>query len=293
MGTNDVSVARAPKKVTIAKQVSEQLNRMLVARSGQAKLLNHNLEKGLGNEQVLRDLLTDFLPRRYGVAKGKIVNSDGEMSKQLDVIIYDAINCPILFIDENRNQILPIEGVFTVVEVKTTLTSKTLGESFENLASVYPLAPRTNLSRNELVTGCPPYLQVFAFNDDRTLHTISAQFAQLSKTHAVDKSCSSYSEKSPAYRELTGLYHLVSSVDILNKGSVHHMLDGSIDSKDYEKYSLGMFLMGLLDDYENLEMPPIDMRQYLNWIMVASWRGPASVLGQRLISAVRKQPRKE
>src|SRR5262245_11975403 len=113
----------ALSKVTIAKHVSEQLNRMLLAKTGQAELIGHNLEKGLGNEQTLRDLLIAFLPRRFGVAKGKVVNSNGDMSQQLDVIIYDAHNCPSLFVDENKNQIIPIEGVYQVIEVKTTLTA--------------------------------------------------------------------------------------------------------------------------------------------------------------------------
>jgi hypothetical protein len=262
-----------PVRSSVAKEISEQLNRMLLAKIGQGELLKHNLEKGLGNEQALRDLLINFLPRRYGVAKGKIANSDGEMSRQLDVIIYDALNCPSLFVDENRNQILPIEGVFGVIEVKTTLTNDALSDSFLNLASVSALRPRRDASRNNFVTSCPPYLDVFAFRTSQPLQTIANQYSRLSKRYPVEKSCYAYSQKSPGYSENTGNTFLVCSVNILNKGSIFHMLDGTISTMDFGEYTLGMFVTGLLEEFDNIITSSISMTDYLNWIMVTRWRG--------------------
>jgi hypothetical protein len=259
-------------ETVIIRQISEQLNRMLLAKSQQADLMAHNLEKGLGNEQSLRDILTDILPRRYGVAKGKVINSSGEMSKQLDIIIYDSLNCPVLFIDENKNQIIPVEGVYGVVEVKTSLTSSILTEAFENLFSVYSLHQRRNLSKNSKVTGCPPFLHIFAFNDKRKLGSIASQYTSLNKNYDVTQSCYSYSQESPAFKELTGDTYLVCSVCVLNKGEVFHMLDGSISVGDYGEFTLGMFLTGLIQDFDNLTLPEINLLSYLNWLMVSDWR---------------------
>ena len=269
------------ENVTVVKQISEQLNAMLTAKMGQAEMLQHNLEKGLGNEQCLRDLLLDFLPRRYGVAKGKIANSGGIMSRHLDVIIYDAINCPTLFIDEHENQILPIEGVFGVIEVKTTLSTKTLADAYQNLGSVFDLGPRIDRPLNNYVTACPPFLHVFAFQDARPIAKVAKQFAELSRTHPVSENCFSYSKKSPGFKECTADHYLVCSVDILGKGCVHHMLNGTIRVDDYGDYTLGMFLFNLLANFTNIEMPVIDVHSYLNWIQVASWRGPDSSLMRR------------
>ena len=69
------------------KLIFQQLNRMLLQKSEEAGVLRHNLERGLSNEQALRNLLREFLPARYGVAKGKVVNSDGDMSDQCDIMV--------------------------------------------------------------------------------------------------------------------------------------------------------------------------------------------------------------
>src|SRR2546423_15407645 len=277
-------------KVTVAKHISEQFNRMLLAKTGQAELLGHNLEKGLGNEQALRDLLVSFLPRRFGVAKGKVANAAGDMSKQLDIIIYDAINCPTLFVDENSNQILPIEGVFCIIEVKTSLTSKSLAEAFSNLASVYALEPRTNGSTNDYVTCCPPYLEVFAFRDSRPLERIAKQFVKLSKEYPVERSCYSYTEKSPGFADHTGENHLICGVNILNRGRIHHMLNGTIRVRDFGEYTLGMFMTGLIAHFDELVMPPLNITDYLNWIMVDMWRDPMNWL-KRILPSLKEEPK--
>jgi hypothetical protein len=206
------------------------------------------------------------------------------MSRHLDVIIYDAISCPSLFMDEHRNQILPIEGVFAVIEVKTTLSSNALRDSFENLRSVFVLGPRADRSTNDFVTSCPPYLHVFAFQAARPLSTIAEQYIRLNKKASVGASCFSFSSKSPGFPRFTGDHYLVCSVDVLNKGSVHHLLDGKIRIDDYGEYTLGMFLFELLARFDDIRMPEINPRQYLNWINVASWRGPGSLLAQRRLA---------
>ena len=103
---------------------------MAIATSKSSDFTGHSLEKGLSNEEIIRSLLREFLPKTYGVAKGKVANSLGKSSRQSDIIVYDALRCPNLFIDRNRNQVLPVEGVYAVIEVKTELNhSKLKGAS--------------------------------------------------------------------------------------------------------------------------------------------------------------------
>lgn len=67
---------------------------------------------------------------------------------------------------------------------------------------------------------------------------------------------------------------MVASVDILNKGSIYHMLDGTVEVGDYREYTLGMFLTGLVNQHFNdMALPQRPMTPYLNWMMVEKWVG--------------------
>ena len=117
-------------------KISQRLNDKLLEGLKRGQVIEHSLEYGLGTEAVFRDLLRLVLPLRFGIAKGKLVNSRGMTSRHLDTIVYDNLNCPNLYSDENDNLILPIEGVYAVIEIKSRTTSSVLREAFESLSSV-------------------------------------------------------------------------------------------------------------------------------------------------------------
>lgn len=260
------------------RMIFEQLNRMLLQKSEEAGVLRHNLERGLSNEQALRSLLREFLPAKYGVAKGKVINSDGEMSDQCDIIVYDGLHCPKLFIDENQNQLLPIEGVYAVVEVKTTLNKSQLEEAFENLHSVYRVAGgRYCFTNNEKVDYYPPSLDVLAFTGTK-LTTLKRHFDMLSHQFPVANSFSSYSIRSPGYKDHNGRRYLVHRLWMIGNGAVFHMLNGSIRVNNYDEYTLGMFLTGLVNDFEQVPLPPVPLIRYLNYLMLMPGYGPRMTL---------------
>src|SRR2546421_11142416 len=59
-------------------------------------LFKHQGIKGEGNETILRDLLRQFIPQKYGVGTGVIIDHNGNSSNQIDIIIYDAFLYPSL-----------------------------------------------------------------------------------------------------------------------------------------------------------------------------------------------------
>jgi hypothetical protein len=62
----------------------------LAATLGMGKALtDHGTLVGTGTEHGWFGLLRGFLPGRYGVATGKVVDSMGRQSEQVDLIIYD------------------------------------------------------------------------------------------------------------------------------------------------------------------------------------------------------------
>lgn len=246
------------------KRIFEQLNRLLIAKSEQGGLIHHNLEKGLGNEQIFRDLLKEFLPNKYGIAKGKIINYFGDASKQCDLIIYDQNNCPRLFIDENENQIIPIEGVYCVIQIKTTLNRSTMKQSFENLMSVYEIGGRQNLSKNIKLTICPPDLRILAYQDGRSLEKIARDYRDLNSDYEVNSSFVSYSKKSPGYQDYNGKKYLVSTVDVLNKGSIFQNYDGSVSYGDWGEFTLGLSLINLVECLNEIKLKSVNLTNYLN-----------------------------
>ena len=86
-------------------------------------------------ESGWKDMLCDFLPRRYGVDTGKVVDSQGHQSEQIDLFIYDTYYSPLLFsIGDDR--FVPVESVYAVLEVKQTLNKDHLEASAKKAESV-------------------------------------------------------------------------------------------------------------------------------------------------------------
>ena len=108
-----------PSIVDTMAAVSRQLTASIEASR---ENFSHNLTKGEAVEASVRKFLRDHLPDSIGVAHGQVVDRHGDISKQLDVILYDARRTPILYSDEaNENRIVPVEGVIAAVEAKTNL----------------------------------------------------------------------------------------------------------------------------------------------------------------------------
>lgn len=251
-------------------RIFEQLNYTLLDKGKRGEIISHNLEKGLNNEAALRNVMRTFFPLRFGIGKGKVINQDGNLSGQCDIIIYDAIHCPKLFVDENDNQIIPIEGVYAVIQVKTTLDSEKLKIAFENLQSVYSLYPRCdNRSINPCIVYRPPDLSVIAFHDDRKLSTICHNYVKLSKQFKVDHNFQLYSKRSAGHFRVSKDRHLVSEVVILGKGSVHAMLDGTVKIDNFGDFTLGIFLTSMFKDFSQINSQAFEnILSYFNHIMV-------------------------
>ena len=102
------------------------------------QLFNHNGLKGEGNEHVIRDLIRDFLPKKYGIGSGIIIDKNGNQSRQCDIIIYDNHNYPEL-LSMSSSKFYPIDIVYLFIEVKTTLNKNQSKISIQNIDSVLKL----------------------------------------------------------------------------------------------------------------------------------------------------------
>jgi hypothetical protein len=80
-------------------------------------------------------MLAKYLPKRYRVCKGHVVDSRGGISDQIDLIIHDAHYCP-LFLDEEGTCYVPAESVYAVFEAKQELTAAYVKAAGAKAASV-------------------------------------------------------------------------------------------------------------------------------------------------------------
>ena len=88
-------------------------------------------------------MLDTYLPKRYQAAKAHVVDSLGNFSQQIDVVIFDRQYSPFIFTYENET-IIPAESVYAVFEAKQTADATLVAYAQQKVASVRSLH-RTSL----------------------------------------------------------------------------------------------------------------------------------------------------
>ena len=94
--------------------------------------------KGDARERAVRTKLEAILPGGVGVGTGCVIDSEGNASKQIDVILYEQQFCPIFKVADDIGY-YPCESVIAVGEIKSTIGKKELGDIYEKVASVRKL----------------------------------------------------------------------------------------------------------------------------------------------------------
>jgi hypothetical protein len=103
-----------------------------------SKSITHSGVMGAVNERHFIDVLRSYLPNRYAVSEGIVVDSNGATSDQIDVVIFDRQYTPTL-LDQQSHLFIPAEAVYCVLEVKPTLNKEYLVYAGEKAASVRKL----------------------------------------------------------------------------------------------------------------------------------------------------------
>ncbi|SOD17256.1 DUF6602 domain-containing protein [Nitrosomonas ureae] len=88
----------------------------------------HRLSGGENREHLVTDFLSSHLPGRFGVSSGLIVSPIGQFSNQADVVVVDGQNNSPLY-GASRVRLWPVESVYALIEVKTTLSPAELTDS--------------------------------------------------------------------------------------------------------------------------------------------------------------------
>ena len=132
---------------------------MIVQLSANRENIVHPGTKGDASELSWIEMLQNYLPQRYQVRKAFVLDSTGELSEQIDIVIFDRHYSPFLF-NQDGALYVPAESVYAVIEVKQDLNkeqieyagSKQIGdESFNEI--FHPIARR-------LVAKCDACLRI-------------------------------------------------------------------------------------------------------------------------------------
>ena len=131
-----------------AKSASEQNGRLFLQQSFalQQQILQKKLEfssetithdgvMGDVNEQHFLELFRQYLPNRYEVDTGIIIDSRGQTSDQIDIVIFDQHYTPTL-LDQKDHRFIPAEAVYAVLEVKPTVNKRYIEYAAGKAASV-------------------------------------------------------------------------------------------------------------------------------------------------------------
>jgi hypothetical protein len=105
--------------------------------------LAHPTDKGDASEAAWLNMLSDYLPKRYQAARAHVVDSEGNSSRQIDILIFDRQYSPFIFKIEGSTYV-PAESVYAVFEVKQTINSSHISYAQDIVASVRELH-RTSL----------------------------------------------------------------------------------------------------------------------------------------------------
>lgn len=172
--------------------------------------VEHRISKGHIREiELVEQFLIPYLPYGIGIGHGEIVSTDGQVSSESDIVLYDKRSCPVL-IQKTGYQVFPIELVYAVIEVKSNLDSGELSDALRKVRKIKNMPKIAyRLTKSVIITTFNIYGEelkhfptlgfVFAY-DSINLITLRQQL-------------------SDAYRQLN-LKERIDSVWVLAKGAV-------------------------------------------------------------------------
>lgn len=99
----------------------------------------HAGTKGAVNEDHWVDIFRAYLPKRYEVATGFVIDSKGRRSDQIDIVIFDKHFTPTL-LDQQNHRYIPVEAVYAVLEAKPHIDKAYLDYAADKAASVRRLS---------------------------------------------------------------------------------------------------------------------------------------------------------
>lgn len=188
--------------------------------------------KGGANEKLIGEFLSDHLNNRKICYNNQIVDSKGNMSDELDIIVYNSYQ-PF---NVKSNQILIAEGVDSIIQVKVILSTKEINRIIKSVqrakkiireASDRDEVSNTMIGDVENFVNRIPYICI-AFESELTLETtirtLGEKYKDIPQTEQVD------------------------AIFVLNKFSIYNFRDGEGKAFLLNGKQLKGFVGGITDE---------------------------------------------
>lgn len=116
----------------------------------ESKTIGHPVGNGDNSEGAWKQFFQKILPKKYGVDNGFVIDCEGNVSEQIDLIIYDDLYSPYIMSSGSELKYIPAEAVYAIIEVKPHVNKAYLSYANQKIESVKKLK-RT--SRGVIVAG--------------------------------------------------------------------------------------------------------------------------------------------
>lgn len=230
----------------------------------------HQGSKGDATEDKWIEFLRTYLPKRYDVDKAMVIDHEGNVSQQIDIVLYDVFYTPFIF-NHDGFKYIPAEGVYAVFEVKQDIKNN-IEYAGKKIESVRKLK-RTSIPM--VCTGCihpaRPLSPIFGgilsstSNYEQT-NTIEENLKKLTGMQSLDLCCcadkySFYIEYDKSFAEFKGtkikeIYELYDSRKVKNVIFNHH-----------SENSIFTFFLQLVQYLKLIgTVPAIDINAYLDTV---------------------------
>ena len=131
-----IAITAAPGDTTWMKEAFSNVRVALRAKMAlAAQSVSHAGTMGAVNEDHWVELLRSYLPNRYEVSTGIIIDSTGGRSEQIDAVIFDRHFTPTI-LDQKSHRYIPAEAVYAVFECKPEVSKGYIEYAEAKAASV-------------------------------------------------------------------------------------------------------------------------------------------------------------
>jgi hypothetical protein len=163
--------------------------------------VKHPRDVGDAREQILQKFLTTsgLLPSRYAVSdrSTRVVSKTGHLSNEIDIALYDRLDSVSLMNREDAYQVLPLESVYGVIQVKSRLRKREIRDGLANLASFKALTNSPGRAEATITVGVPKsdpgFGLLFAYASDLKWMDMLTEIEALDGTALPREACSSRS----------------------------------------------------------------------------------------------------